>query len=162
MDCRKKRGEEVMTYQVEVREMEYLRVAFIKYRGIAMEANKLFPKVFQAIRGKTNGAPFIYFHTFDPVTKMGEMDLCVPTEIAPFGNGVDIQVIPGTKLLCTTHVGPYELLDQAYEALNQYVLKNQIRIGIPYREIYLKGPGMLLKGNPDKYITEIAFPVEED
>ncbi|HEX3023068.1 MAG TPA: GyrI-like domain-containing protein, partial [Lachnospiraceae bacterium] len=152
----------VMMYQVEVREMESLRVAFIKYRGIAMEANKLFPKVFQAIKGKANGAPFIYFHTFNPDTKMGEMDLCVPTEMEPFGNGVDIQEISGTKVLCTTHVGPYDLLDQAYEAINQYAMKKRIRIGTPYREIYLKGPGILLKGNPDKYITEIAFPVKED
>ena len=30
---------------------------------------------------------------------------------------------------------------------------------LPTREVYLKGPGMLLKGNPEKYLTEIQIPV---
>lgn len=29
------------------------------------------------------------------------------------------------------------------------------------REVYIKGPGMFLKGNPDNYITELIFPLED-
>jgi effector-binding domain-containing protein len=29
----------------------------------------------------------------------------------------------------------------------------------PPREIYIKGPGMIFRGNPKKYLTEIQFPV---
>jgi effector-binding domain-containing protein len=29
----------------------------------------------------------------------------------------------------------------------------------PTREVYLKGPGMIFKGNPRKYVTEIQFPI---
>jgi len=29
----------------------------------------------------------------------------------------------------------------------------------PRREIYIKGPGMIFKGNPQNYITEIAIPL---
>ena len=32
---------------------------------------------------------------------------------------------------------------------------------LPYREIYLKGPGMLFRGNPKNYLTEIQILVEE-
>ena len=28
------------------------------------------------------------------------------------------------------------------------------------REVYLKGPGMIFKGNPKNYLTEIQLPVE--
>lgn len=161
MDCSKKRGEKVMTYHVDIREIESMRVAFIKYKGIATEANKLFPNVFKAIRGKANGAPFIYYYSFCQETKMGEMDLCVPTDMEPFGNGVEIKKIPGTKVLCTTHVGGYELLHNAYEAIEEYAAQNKIQLGMPYREVYVKGPGMLLKGNPHKYISEIIFPIRE-
>lgn len=28
-------------------------------------------------------------------------------------------------------------------------------------QVYIKGPGMFIKGSPDKYITEIQFPVKE-
>ncbi|HBH0630399.1 TPA: AraC family transcriptional regulator, partial [Clostridioides difficile] len=32
----------------------------------------------------------------------------------------------------------------------------------PWREVFIKGPGMLIKGNPDNYITEIIFPLKEE
>ena len=30
---------------------------------------------------------------------------------------------------------------------------------LPTREIYVKGPGMVFKGNLEKYVTEIQIPV---
>jgi hypothetical protein len=30
----------------------------------------------------------------------------------------------------------------------------------PMREIYVKGPGMILRGNPKNYLTEIQILVE--
>jgi hypothetical protein len=30
----------------------------------------------------------------------------------------------------------------------------------PTREIYLKGPGMIFKGNPENYLTEIQIMIE--
>ena len=47
-----------MEYQIEIREIEPVRVAYIKYKGFAPEANKVFPNVFKSIRGQANGAPF--------------------------------------------------------------------------------------------------------
>lgn len=38
----------------------------------------------------------------------------------------------------------------------------EIRETPPFREVFIKGPGMLIKGNPDKYITEIHFPIKEE
>ena len=36
-----------------------------------------------------------------------------------------------------------------------------MRINYPIREIYIKGPRMIFRGNPKKYITEIQFPFED-
>ena len=30
---------------------------------------------------------------------------------------------------------------------------------LPTREVYIKGPGMIFKGNPKKYLTEIQIPI---
>jgi hypothetical protein len=32
---------------------------------------------------------------------------------------------------------------------------------MPTREVYLKGPGMIFKGNPKRYLTEIQVPIRE-
>ena len=32
---------------------------------------------------------------------------------------------------------------------------------LPTREVYIKGPGLILKGNPKNYLTEIQMLLEE-
>ncbi len=151
-----------MKYQIEIRNIEPIRVAFLHYKGIAAEANKAFPNVFKSIRGKTNGAPFFCYYVMNPETKMGEMDLCVPTAETPTVNGIEVKEMPQIKAVCVTHTGSYETLQQAYTAIDQYVVEHNLQLQPPFREVFIKGPGMLLKGNPSQYITEILFPLKED
>lgn len=151
-----------MNYQIEIKDIEPIRVAYMKYIGIATEANKVFPNVFKAIMGKANGAPLFSYLSMNQETKIGEMELCVPTEITPNGNGVEIKELPRIKAVCLTHVGSYETLFHAYAAIDEYATANKLLLAPPFREVFIKGPGMLLKGNPDKYITEIQFPIMEE
>lgn len=151
-----------MINQIEVRDVEPVRVACLHYKGIAAEANKVFPNVFKAIKGKSNGAPFFCYYTMDQETKIGELDLCVPTAQNPSGNGISVKEMPAMKALCVAHKGPYESLHQAYEAIDQYAAEHGLHLIFPFREVYIKGPGMIFKGNPAEYITEIIFPIRED
>lgn len=151
-----------MEYKIEIREIEPIRVAYLSYRGIATKANKVFQKVFQAIMGKANGAPFFSYLEMNPKTKMGVMELCVPTAEMPSGRGIEWKEMPHIKAVCTTHMGSYETLGVAYAAIDCYARENGIALQSPFREVFVKGPGMILKGNPDKYITEILFPIKED
>lgn len=109
-----------MNYQIEIREVEPVRVAFMKYKGFAPAANKVFSNVFKAIRGKTNGAPFFAYYSMNPETQTGEMELCVPTEENPVGNGIEVKKLPRIRAVCVTHIGPYETLSHAYAAIDYY------------------------------------------
>ncbi|MCB2354192.1 GyrI-like domain-containing protein [Clostridium estertheticum] len=151
-----------MNYQIEIRDIEPIRVAFIKYKGIVTKANKVFPNVFKSIRGKSNGVPFFCYYAMDQQTRIGEMELCVPTAETPNGNGIAVKNMPRIKAICVTHVGPYETMGHAYESIDCYALENNLTLQSTFREIYIKGPGMVLKGNPNKYITEILFPIKEE
>ena len=139
-----------------------MRVAYIKYKGFAPEANKVFPNVFKSIRGQANGAPFFSYLSMNPETKIGDMELCVPTEATPSGNGIEVKEMPRIKAVCVTHIGSYETLTSAYAAIDSYAEQNKLKLCPPFREVFIKGPGMFLKGNPDKYITEIQFPIQEN
>lgn len=154
-------NKEKTNYEISIREVEPIRVAFMKYKGIAGNANKVFPNVFKAIRGKVNGAPFFCYNMMDEETKVGEIELCVPTLEVPSGNGIEVKEVPRIKAVCITHIGPYETLKYAYKAIDEYARNNNVCLEFPFREVYIKGPGMFFKGNPDKYITEILFPVKE-
>ena len=151
-----------MQYQIEIRETPPVRVAYMKYKGIATEANRVFPNVFKSIRGKVNGAPFFSYLSMNPETKQGEMELCVPTAETPIGNGIEVKEMPRIKAVCVTHVGSYETLSFAYAAIDKYAADNGLLLTPPFREVFIKAPGMFLKGNPDKYITEIQFPIKEE
>ena len=152
----------MMNYEIGIRDIEPIRVAYMRYKGIAAEANKVFPKVFQSIMGKTNGAPFFHYILMNPETRIGEIELCVPTAEVPNGNGIEVKEMPRIKAVCVTHVGPYETLNQAYAAIDSYAVENEILLQPTFREMFIKGPGMIFKGNPDKYITEIQFPIQEE
>lgn len=149
-----------MQYQIEIRETPPVRVAYMKYKGIATEANKIFPNVFKSIRGKVNGAPFFSYLAMNPETKQGEMELCVPTVENPAGNGIEVKEMPRIKAVCVTHIGSYETLPLAYAAIDKYAADNGLILTPPFWEVFIKAPGMFLKGNPDKYITQIQFPIK--
>ncbi|MBU5313729.1 GyrI-like domain-containing protein [Tissierella carlieri] len=151
-----------MNYQIEIRDIEPMRIAYMKYNGMATEANKVFPNVFKSIRGKTSGAPFFNYLSMNPETKVGNMELCVPTEETPNGNGIEVKEMPRIKAVCVTHIGSYETLFNAYNAIDRYAADKGLVLIPPFREVFIKGPGMLLKGNSDKYITEIHFPIKEE
>lgn len=134
----------------------------MRYTGLVKEANEVFPNVFKAIRGRTAGAPFFSYYKMDPCTGLGELDLCVPTEEIPSSRGIEVKEMPRFKAICITHIGSYETLNKAYEIIDQYALENKIDLDMPFREVFIKDPGMFFKGNPNKYITEVQFPIRED
>lgn len=150
-----------MNYKVEIRNIEPVRVALSQYNGPVQDAPKYMPAVFKSIRGQASGAPFIGYLSMVDGNGEAEMILCVPTAAIPSGQGVEIAQLAGRKAACLTHVGPYDTLDKAYEAMNQFLAKNGLSLHPPCREVFIKGPGMLLKGNPNQYITELVFPLED-
>jgi effector-binding domain-containing protein len=53
------------------------------------------------------------------------------------------------------HQGPYDTKSESYRKIGEYMKECGLKAGIPSRELYLKGPGMIFAGNPKKYLTEI-------
>lgn len=151
-----------MNNKIEIKEINPIRVAFIKYKGEILKASKVFPKVFKSISGKVNGTPFFCYYNVDKNKGIAEMELCVPTNEEPREDGVDVRIIPKIKAICLTFIGSYESMDMAYKEIEKYAKENKIKLKMPCREVFIKGPGMIFKGNPDKYITEILFPIEEE
>lgn len=151
-----------MEYQIEIRDIEPIRVAYIPYKGVVTEANKVFPDVFKAISGKTNGAPFFSYFSMNSETKTGVMELCVPTAEMPVGKGTEVKEMARIKAICVTHISTYETMYKAYTAIDKFAAENGLQITPPFREVFIKGPGMILKGKSDKYITEILFPIKEE
>ena len=59
------------------------------------------------------------------------------------------------------HKGPYEKEMITTEAMKKYIAENGFEIAGTHEEIYIKGPGMFGKGNPENYKTIIRYPVKK-
>ena len=90
-----------------------------------------------------------------------DIEICVPIKKLIDSVNVNSKIIKGVKGISTIHNGEYSKLNLAYKAIFDYANENNIKCDIPTREFYKKGPGMIFKGNPEKYITEIFLPIEE-
>lgn len=145
---------------IEIKDIEPMRVAYKTYEGDLRQAGRHMPSVFKAIKGRSNGSPFFSIYSSDPQTKIGKADLCVPTEETPVVNDIFVKETPRVKAACVLHQGSYEELSVAYEQLADYVRTQGLLVTGPCREVYIKGPGALLKGNPKKYLTEIQLPID--
>jgi effector-binding domain-containing protein len=53
------------------------------------------------------------------------------------------------------HRGGYDSIDRTYEKVFRYLDERGWTARVPTREVYWKGPGMILRGNPDRYVTEV-------
>lgn len=76
------------------------------------------------------------------------------------GEGISCRVLPGCRAVTLVHRGPYENLGEGYAKIFAYLEEKKLRAVLPTREVYIKGPGMIFRGNPQKYVTEIQVPVE--
>jgi effector-binding domain-containing protein len=46
----------------------------------------------------------------------------------------------------------YHQLPRSYGRIFDYIKEKKLKAVAPIREIYLKGPGMIFKGNPKNYL----------
>ena len=149
-----------MGYQIIVKEIPEMEVVSVRYKGKYQDIGKYFGQLFKVAKGRGSGIPFALYYD-ESYCDEADIEVCLPVKgKVETSAGVDCKILAGGKFLSTTHQGSYDTLHQGYEELAKYMEANGLKGHVPSREIYLKGPGMIFKGNPKGYITEIVIPVE--
>jgi effector-binding domain-containing protein len=110
--------------------------------------------------GRHAAGPPMTLHYDDEYKEDGaDMEPCVPLKKAVKGDDVSVRELDGGRFVSLVHRGPYDTLHHAYRRVFDWVESHGYEIRRPTREIYRKGPGLILRGNPQKYLTEIQIPV---
>lgn len=156
------REEISMNYEIEVREIAPVNVASIRYNGKYSDVGKYIGTLYKAVKGGADGAPIQLYYDAGYMEEGADMEICVPIKKSVDHPGVAMKKLPAIRALCTTHVGSYEKFNLAYKALMDYANEHHLKFTTPSREIFIKGPGMIFKGNEENYVTEIIIPVEEE
>jgi effector-binding domain-containing protein len=106
------------------------------------------------------GKPLCLFYDGEYREGDANFEPCMPLKKAVEADGIVVRELPAARCVTLVHRGPYEELRNSYARLMKYVKQRGYKISLPTREVYLKGPGMIFRGNPKKYLTEIQLPIE--
>lgn len=154
-----------MTYEITRREVPDLAIVSMRERLPVAELPAFFGRAWGRLYGylqrlgvTPTGEPFAMYHAFGPDDI--DIEACVPHigEI-PATDTIASRVLPATAVAETLHVGPYDGLAGAYEALTAWVAEEGFEPVGPHREIYLNEPGPDVP--PSTYRTVIQLPIAE-
>jgi effector-binding domain-containing protein len=62
-------------------------------------------------------------------------------------DGMTGRTLPGQRGLTLMHRGPYDQLGRSYAKILQHANERKRNLALPTREVYVKGSGMIFKGN---------------
>jgi effector-binding domain-containing protein len=107
------------------------------------------------VGAQPSGAPFVAYHNMDMADL--EIEIGFPFNGKPDGKGeVLAGEIPGGRAAACLHVGPYDQVGAAYQALQQWMQANGcVPTGVAY-EFYLNDPGST---PPGELQTRVVFPL---
>ena len=145
--------------QIVEKQIEEQRIAGITMQGKYSDCGKSFGALFKNLGRYVNGKPFCLHHDGEYREDDAHFDVCVPVKSEKQVEGVFYRKLPACRCVCLTHQGPYETLGRPYQRVLEYIKTQGYGTQLPTREVYIKGPGMIFKGNPKKYLTEIQIPI---
>ena len=145
-----------------VKEMTFepMLIAGIRMTGKYHECGAGFARLGKAIGRHICGKPLCLYYDGEYREDGANFEPCFPIRKAVAAEGISIRELPGGKCLSLVHRGPYDQLGRSYAKILKAAKERQANLLLPSREVYLKGPGMIFKGNPKNYLTEIQLPVD--
>ncbi len=148
------------TFEVLEKVLEPMLVAGVRMRGKYSDCGKGFAKIGRAFGRQICGPPLNLYYDGEYREEDADLEACMPIRKRKEVEGISVRELPGGRCVALMHRGPYEQLGRAYSKILAYVKEHGYQAILPSREVYLKGPGMILKGNPKKYLTEIQMLIE--
>ena len=148
-------------FEVEEKEVETMLIASIRMKGKYSDCGPAFIKISKKMGRYICGKPFNLYYDAEYKEDDADIETCFPVRKGTSDEEITIRELEGFKCISLIHKGPYEELSRSYQKIWDYVKEKELKPILPSREIYLKGPGMILKGNPKNYISEIQLVIDK-
>ncbi len=149
-------------FEVEEKNVDTLLIAGIRTKGKYSDCGPLFGKIGKKMGRHINGKALNLYYDGEYKEEDADFESCLPVRKGEDTDGITIRELKGGKCVTLIHKGPYEELGTAYQKIMEYIKEKGYKTTLPTREIYLKGPGMIFKGNPKNYLTEIQYMLENE
>lgn len=107
----------------------------------------------EALGAQCSGAPIALYYDEEFNPNQVDVEVAWPVSDPRAANNS----LPPIKAATCLHVGPYDQLHDAYQALFAWINQNGYKVNGPLREINLNDPSVT---PPDKLVTEVLFPIQ--
>ncbi len=146
--------------QVEEKNLEPILIGGIRMKGRYTDCGKTFGKLGRKLGRHISGKAMMLYYDGEYKEEDADFEPCMPLKRQVEAEGIHVRELPGGRAITLLHHGPFEELSRTYAHILEYAKSKDLTLKCPSREVYIKGPGMIFKGNPKRYITEIQFLVE--
>jgi effector-binding domain-containing protein len=148
-------------HQIEERELPAQLVGGIRTRGRYADCAGVFRQLGRKLGRHIGGKAMMLCYDEEFREDDADFEPCMPLKRAVEVEGVEVRELPAGRCISLVHHGPYETLTRSYSQLLEYAAEKGLQLQVPSREVYLKGPGLIFKGNPKNYLTELQFMIQE-
>ena len=145
-------------FQVEEKQLDSMLIAAVHMKAAYSECGKGFGRIGKQF-GRYICGKAMLLHFDSEYKEIAEYEACIPIRKGSDVEGISVRELPGGQAVTLLHKGPYDELGRSNEQITAYVKEHGYEAQIPTREVYIKGPGMIFKGNPKNYQTEIQMLV---
>jgi effector-binding domain-containing protein len=133
-----------------------------RYRGRYDEAGRHFSRLFRlgGIHADGRRGSFYYDGEYREDDADVECFILLKKQIESRDSSyASVRQIPEFRSLSLTHTGAYESIGGSYQRLYREFKERHLDVLMPTGTLYLKGPGIFFRGDPDHYRTQIFFPI---
>jgi DNA-binding transcriptional MerR regulator/effector-binding domain-containing protein len=148
------------TFQVEEKTVEPMLIAGIRMKGRYADSGTGFSRIGKSLGRYICGKPMLLHYDAEFRQDDADIEPCMPVRAEKQVDGIRVRRISGGRCVSCLHKGPYDQMGRSYAKILDYIRDKGYDVRMPTREIYIKGPGMIFRGNPRSYLTEIQILIE--
>ncbi len=149
-------------FDVEEKMLDSVLIACIRMKGRYADCSSGFAKIGKSLGRYLCGVPMMLHYDQEYKEEDADFEVAFPVRQEKPVDGISFRELPAGRCYSLLHRGPYSTLGSSYAKIIGFIKdKGEVPV-IPSREVYLKGPSMIFKGNPKKYLTEIQFIIQDD
>jgi DNA-binding transcriptional MerR regulator/effector-binding domain-containing protein len=159
---REKEAQELFSggnFAVEEKSLEPVLVAGVRMKGKYSECGAGFARLGKSVGRYISGKALCLYYDGEYREDDANFEPCFPIRREISVEGISVHTLPGGKCVSLVHRGPYDQLGRSYARILAETRRRTANLLLPTREVYLKGPGIIFKGNPKNYLTEILLPI---
>jgi DNA-binding transcriptional MerR regulator/predicted transcriptional regulator YdeE len=148
--------------KVQEKMLEPLLMAGIRMNGRYSDCGQAFARIGRSLGRFICGKPLLLHYDTEYQEENADFEACMPVRQRKDVDGISVRELPSGRCASLVHQGPYDQLGRSYARIFEYINDQKCKVILPTREVYLKGPGMIFKGSPKNYITEIQILIETE